>query len=115
MPSLPLRHGETFIKILAPFAPHLCEEIWEIYGHKESISKELYPEYNKEYLKEDTFEYPVSFNGKLRFKVELPLDMENEDIEKTVLEHNNAERWLAGKQVKKVIIVKNKIINVVIS
>ena len=107
--------GETFIKILSPFAPHLCEELWEIYGHKESISKELYPEYNKEYLIEDTFEYPVSFNGKLRFRVELPLDMENEDIEKTVLEHENAEKWLAGKQVKKVIIVKNKIINVVIT
>ncbi|UCH14730.1 MAG: leucine--tRNA ligase [Bacteroidales bacterium] len=107
--------AQTFIKILSPFAPHLCEELWELYGHKESISKELYPEYNKKYLIEDTFEYPVSFNGKLRFRVELPLDMENAEIEKTVLEHKSAEKWLAGKQVKKVIIIKNKIINVVIA
>jgi leucyl-tRNA synthetase len=107
--------AETFIKILSPFAPHLCEELWEIYGHNESISNEPYPEYNKEYLKEVTYEYPVSFNGKLRFKVELPLDMANEDIEKTVLKYKSAEKWLAGRKVKKVIIVKNKIINVVIT
>jgi leucyl-tRNA synthetase len=103
----------TFIKILSPFAPHLCEEIWEKYGNTESISKESFPEYDEEYLAEEVFEYPVSFNGKLRFKVELPLDMENIEIEKAIKEHENAQKWIAGKQVKKVIIVPKKIINVV--
>jgi leucyl-tRNA synthetase len=105
----------TFIKILSPFAPHLCEEIWEKYGNTESISKESFPEYDEEYLAEEVFEYPVSFNGKLRFKVELPLDMENIEIEKAIKEHENAQKWIAGKQVKKVIIVPKKIINVVVA
>ncbi len=107
--------ASTFIKILAPFAPHLCEEIWEKYGNSESISKASFPEYDENYLVEEVFEYPVSFNGKLRFKVELPLDMENGEIEKAILEHNNSHKWLEGKQVKKVIIVQKKIINVVVA
>ncbi len=107
--------AEAFIKILSPFAPHICEEIWQKYGNGESISKESFPSYNKEYLVEDTYEYPVSFNGKVRFKIELPLDMENEDMEKAVLAHKNAEKWLVNKQVKEVIIVKSKIINVVVA
>ena len=105
----------TFVKILSPFAPHICEEIWERYGNSESISKESFPEYNEEYLEEEVFEYPVSFNGKLRFRVELPLDMENEEIERSVLGNTSAQKWLAGKQVKKVIIVQKKIINVVVA
>jgi leucyl-tRNA synthetase len=107
--------AETFAKILSPFAPHICEELWQIYGHNESISREQFPSYNKDYIIEDTYKYPVSFNGKLRFKVELPLDMENEDIEKTVLGHDNARKWIENRQVKKVIIVKNKIINIVVA
>jgi leucyl-tRNA synthetase len=107
--------AELFVRILAPFAPHICEELWQKYGHGESISKEQFPSYNKDYIIEDTYEYPVSFNGKLRFRVELPLDMENEDIEKTILAHNNARKWIENRQVKKVIIVKSKIINIVVA
>ena len=107
--------ARDFIKILSPFTPHICEEIWEIYGNSESINKECFPEFNDEYLKEEICEYPVSFNGKLRFKVELPVDMLNEEIERTILEHEKAQKWLTGKQVKKIIIVPKKIINVVIA
>ena len=69
-------------EVLSPFAPHIAEEIWELYGNKGSIAKESYPGYNEKYLASDTFEYPVSFNGKLRFKIELPVAMAIPEIEK---------------------------------
>jgi leucyl-tRNA synthetase len=103
-----------FIKVLSPFAPHIAEEIWEIYGNKGGIAKEGYPVYDEKYLASDTFEYPVSFNGKLRFKIELPVDMAIPVIEKSVLAHPNARKWVEGKQLKKIIVVPNKIINVVV-
>ncbi|MDT8400656.1 MAG: leucine--tRNA ligase [Bacteroidales bacterium] len=106
--------AKTFAKILQPFAPHLAEELWESYGNKKSLAYEEWPMVDEEYLVEATFEYPVSFNGKLRFKLDLPLDMENNDIEKTVLSDERASRWLAGKKPRRIIIVKGRIINVVI-
>jgi len=106
--------ASQFAKILAPFAPHLAEEIWEIHGHSPSVARQPFPDYNEEFLKEDVCEYPVSFNGKLRFKLELPLDMPVEDIEKHVVEHESAQKWLAGGPPKKVIVVKGKIINIVV-
>ena len=84
--------ASTFIKVLSPFAPHICEEIWEKYGNTGSISKESFPEYNEEYLEEEVFEYPVSFNGKLRLKVELPLDMMAEGWSLFHLNHINDVR-----------------------
>ncbi|MBP1669241.1 MAG: leucyl-tRNA synthetase [Bacteroidetes bacterium] len=106
--------ASRFIKVLSPFAPHIAEEIWEIYGNKGSIATEEYPAYDEKYLASDTFEYPVSFNGKLRFKIELPVDMAIPEIEKSVLAHPNARKWVEGKQLKKIIVVPNKIINVVV-
>jgi len=106
--------ASQFAKVLAPFAPHLAEEIWEIHGHSPSIARQPFPDYNEEFLKEDVCEYPVSFNGKLRFKLELPLAMPVEDIEKHVIEHESAQKWLAGDPPKKVIVVKGKIINIVV-
>ena len=106
--------AETFAKILSPFAPHMCEELWSIYGNKESITLTEWPKVNENYLKESSFEYPVSFNGKMRFKIELPIDMNPADIEKAVLENDNAARWIEGKTVRKVIVVPNKIVNVVV-
>ena len=106
--------AEIFTKLLSPFAPHLAEELWEILGNKPSIANEKFPVYNEEFLKEDTFVYPVSFNGKLRFKIELSLSLEKEEIEKAVLNDKRAERWLDGKKPGKIIIVPRRIVNVVV-
>jgi len=106
--------AEAFIKCLSPFAPHLAEEIWQIYGHNNTLAYEPFPDYNEEYLKEDYFEYPVSFNGKLRFKIKLPVDMSEEEIKKTILSYDLSQKWIANKEVKNIIVVKNKIINVVV-
>jgi leucyl-tRNA synthetase len=104
-----------FIKVLSPFAPHIAEEIWQLYGNRKSIAHESFPEYDEKYLKSDSFEYPVSFNGKLRFKIELPVDMPVAEIEKSILEHQVAKKWIEGKQIRKIIVVPNKIVNVVVA
>ena len=103
-----------YIKVLSPFAPHIAEEIWAIHGNKGSITDEKFPGYDEKYLQSETFEYPVSFNGKLRYKLELPVNMTVPEIEKSVLAHAGSVKWIEGKQVKKVIVVPNKIINVVV-
>ena len=106
--------AETFAKILAPFAPHMAEELWSMYGNKETLAYEQWPEVDENLLKEDTYEYPVSFNGKMRFKTEIALDMPKDEIEKIVLADERAQRWLEGKIVRKFIFVPMKIINVVV-
>jgi leucyl-tRNA synthetase len=106
--------GETFAKILSPFAPHLGEELWEMLGHKQTLAYEKYPDVETKYLEEETFNYPVSFNGKKRFEMELPKDMPTSEIEKAALTNPASEKWLEGKTPKKVIIVPNKIINIVV-
>lgn len=106
--------AETFAKILSPFAPHLGEELWSIYGNKETLAYEPWPKVDESLLQEDSFEYPVSFNGKMRFKIELPVDMPQPEIEKAVLSDFKAQKWLEGKTVRKFIFVPKKIINVVI-
>ncbi|MFC2087492.1 leucine--tRNA ligase [Bacteroidota bacterium] len=105
---------EIFAKLLSPFAPHLAEEIWGICGHSESLANEMWPQVNHAYLKEEIFEYPVSFNGKLRFKIEMPLDASQEEVEKEALNHEKAQKWIEGKEIKKVIVVPKKIVNVVV-
>ena len=104
----------TFARILHPFAPHLAEELWELYGDNESLAYKEWPEVNEDYLKEETFEYPVSFNGKLRFKLELPLEMHNDEIENAIISDKRSARWLAGNKPRKIIVVKGRIINVVV-
>ncbi len=106
--------AETFAKILAPYAPHLAEELWQLYGHNETLAYESWPEVDESLFVESTFEYPVSFNGKMRFKIALPIDMPNAEVEKAVLEHESSARWLEGKTPKKIIVVPKKIINVVL-
>ncbi|WP_299581503.1 leucine--tRNA ligase [uncultured Sunxiuqinia sp.] len=106
--------AETFARILAPYAPHLAEELWSLYGNKQSLTYEPWPEADQSLLVEDTHEYPVSFNGKMRFKLELPLDISREEVEKTISTHELSQRWLDGKTPKKVIYVPKKIINVVV-
>ena len=104
-----------FVICLAPFAPHISEELWqEALGKEGSVSDAQWPELNEEYLKEDAFPYAISFNGKARFTLEFPAEASREDIEKAALEHPNSARWMDGKTPKKVIVVPRKIVNIVI-
>jgi len=105
---------EPLTVLIAPYAPHLAEELWQLLGHNESVVDAAYPEYNEEYLKESNFSYPVSFNGKMRFKIDLPVDMGKEEVEKAVLAAEEAQRWLEGKTVRKIIVVPKRIVNVVV-
>lgn len=100
--------------LVSSYAPHIAEELWSLLGNKESVTKATFPEYNAEYTVENTFEYPVSFNGKMRFKLTMPKDAAVKDIESAVLTAQESQKWLEGKAPKKVIVVVNKIINVVI-
>ncbi len=106
--------ARNFIKVLSPFAPHMAEEIWSMLGGKNTLAYESWPAFNEDYLKEDLFEYPVSFNGKLRFKIELPLTMPKDEIIKIVLADPRAEKWLEGKAPSNIIVVPGRIINIVI-
>ncbi len=105
---------EPLAVLLSPYAPHITEEIWEKLGHNESISTAEYPVHNEEYLTENSFEYPVSFNGKMRFKISLPVDMPKDEVEKTVLATDDAKKWIGDKTVRKVIVVPKRIVNIVI-
>jgi leucyl-tRNA synthetase len=104
----------TFTKILSPFAPHLAEELWLHQDHAKSIAYEPWPEVNEEYLREETFEYPVSFNGKLRFKIELPKTLGKDEISKIVLADERAKKWLETGTLGNIIVVPNRIVNIVI-
>jgi len=101
------------VVVLAPYAPHIAEELWEVLGNEPGISSAKFPEFNADFIREDSFEYPVSFNGKMRFKLELPKDMPQQEIEKQVLVDERSKKWIEGKQVRKIIVVPNKIINIV--
>jgi len=100
--------------LVASYAPHIAEELWSLLGNSGSVSMASFPEFKPEYLVENTFEYPVSFNGKTRFKLELPAGLSIPEIEKAALEAKESEKWLQGKPPKKVIIVPKKIINIVV-
>ncbi|MDE5845564.1 MAG: leucine--tRNA ligase [Muribaculaceae bacterium] len=105
---------ESFLIVLAPFAPHITEELWHVLGNKGSIFDAAWPKYNEDYLKESTVKMAVSFNGKARFTIEVPADMSKEDVEKVALSDEAASKWIDGKTVKKVIVVPGKIVNVVV-
>lgn len=105
---------EKFVVLLAPFAPHICEELWQVLGHTGSVCDAKWPEFNEEYLKEDSVNYTISFNGKARFTLTFSVDATNEEIQKTVLENENAQKYIEGRTPKKIIIVPKKIVNVVL-
>lgn len=105
---------EPLTIILSPYAPHITEELWEQLGHQESISYASFPQWKEEYLVENTFEYPVSVNGKMRAKLTFALDAPREEIEKAVMAEEQVTKFFDGKAPKKIIIVPNKIINVVV-
>lgn len=90
------------------------EELWALLGHDKTLAYESWPEADERLLVEEQFEYPVSFNGKLRFKLELPLDLPVAEIERSVMENERTQRYLEGKALRKIIVVPGKIINVVL-
>lgn len=105
---------EPLVRLIAPFAPHMAEELWQLMGNKKTVHHSPYPDFDEQYLVEDSFEYPVSVNGKLRTKIDLPLNLPKEDIEKEVLANDVVLKWMDGKQARKVVIVPGRIVNVVV-
>ena len=105
---------EQLVVPLSPFAPHVCEELWHKLGHTTTVCDAQWPTFNEEYLKEDSVNYTISFNGKARFTMEFPAETNNEDIQLTVLSDERALKWTEEKTPKKVIIVPKKIVNIVI-
>ena len=106
---------KTLVVTLAPFAPHVCEELYEQLEGEGSVCDAPWPAFNEEYLKEDSVTYSISFNGKTRFTMELAADMDNAAIQETVLANENTQKYIDGKTIRKVIVVPKKIVNIVIS
>jgi leucyl-tRNA synthetase len=104
---------EPLAILISPYAPHIAEELWEMLGHQESISTAPFPKFMPEYLVESSKEYPISFNGKTRFMMTLPLDLTKEQIEEIVLNDERTIKQLEGRKPNKIIIVPGKIINLV--
>jgi len=104
---------EPLLILISPYAPHIAEELWSMLGHATSISTLAFPDFDASHLVESSKEYPISFNGKMRFTLELPLDMSKEDIEAAVMAHEKTQHYLEGRTPKKVIIVPGKIVNIV--
>ena len=104
---------EPLTALIAPFAPHIAEELWHALGHETTVCDAEFPKFNPDYLVENSFEYPVMINGKLRFKQEYALDMSQDDIAKDIVTTEGAQKWLEDKAPKKIIVVKGKIINIV--
>ena len=100
--------------LISSYAPHIAEELWSLLGNTESVTKADFPVFNVDYTIENIFEYPVSFNGKMRFKLELALGLSVPEIEKAVIEAPESAKWLEGKAPRKMIVVPGKIVNVVI-
>lgn len=106
--------AQNFAKVLAPFAPHLAEELWQMYGGTESLAYEPWPVCDESKLVDDTVIYPVSFNGKRRFEMEFPKSATADEVQATVLADERTIKWLDGKPTKKIIVVPGKIINIVL-
>lgn len=106
---------EQLVIVLSPYAPHIAEELWEILGNeKGTVTQQSFPEFDANHLVEDSFEYPIQINGKVRTTISFPADMSKEDIEKGVLANENVIKWLEGNAPKKLIVVPKRIVNVVI-
>lgn len=104
---------EPLLVLISPYAPHIAEELWEKLGHSESISTAPFPKFEEKYLVESSKEYPISFNGKMRFTMDLPLDLSKDEIEAAVMANDKTKAQLDGRTPKKVIVVPGKIVNIV--
>lgn len=102
------------VRLIAPFAPHIAEELWEALGHTTSVCDSEWPEFNEEYLKENSITYSISFNGKTRFTMDFPLDATSDQIQQAVLANEKTQSYIDGKDIRKVIVVPKKIVNIVL-
>lgn len=105
---------EPLLICLSPYAPHITEQLWKDLGHNESIAFAAFPDFNEAYLVDDAINYPVSFNGKVKFNLELPATLTVEEVEAEVRKHENTLKFLDGKEPKKVIVVHKRIVNMVV-
>ena len=105
---------ESLVVLLAPFAPHIAEELWHQLGHETTVCDAEWPAYNEEYLVEQSVSYVISFNGKARYNLQLPVGISKEEAEKAALENELSQKWMEGKTVRKVIVVPGKIVNIVL-
>lgn len=105
---------EQFLTVLSPFAPHICDELWEKAGHTSSIALANWPKFNEKHLVEDSKNYPISINGKTRTNIELSLSLSKEEVEAAVLANDEVQKWLDGNTPKKVIVVPGRIVNLVV-
>ncbi len=113
--SLNQKDIELFLKILSPFAPHITEELWWTFDHKNSIFNESWPKYNPKLILKESFELVIQINGKVRDKVEVAYDISEDEAKRIVLEREKVQRWIKGKRVKKTIFVAGRLINLVVS
>ena len=105
---------EPLCVMISPYAPHIAEELWHLLGHETSVVNAAFPEYDESKTVENSFNYPISFNGKMRFNMELPVTMNADEVQAAVLAAPEAAKWIEGKQVRKVIYVPKKIVNIVV-
>ncbi len=105
---------EPLAIMISPYAPHIAEELWHQMGHNDTVVNQRFPEFNEKNVVENTFLYPVSFNGKKRFDLELPLDIKQDEVQNAVVNAPEAKKWLEGVTIRKVIFIPKKIINVVV-
>ena len=105
---------EPLVVLLAPFAPHIAEELWHVLGHDTTVCDAPWPKWNEEYLKESTTRYAVMIKGRPRFNLDVPAGTEAAEVERLALTHEAAAKWLEGNAPKKVIVVPNKLVNIVL-
>jgi leucyl-tRNA synthetase len=111
--ALPMVYMEGLVKLLSPIIPHVAEEIWQIMGHEETITYEAWPTYDESKLVQDTVQVILQVNGKVRSKVEVEKDLDQAELEKIALADERIQQWTAEKDIKKVIVIPNKIVNIV--
>src|SRR5690606_34210237 len=105
---------EPLVIALSPFAPHISEELWSKLEHSESVHHAPFPEVNPEWIREKTKKYPIAINGKTREELEFALDMEESELAKALLAHERVQKWVQGKEPKKIIYVPGRMINIVL-
>ncbi len=113
--KLPREAAETFVKLLAPYAPHLCEELWEILGKKDTLAYEQWPSYNEDFIKSSEVEVLVQIAGKPKARIMMPAEADAQEMEKIALENDDVKNAIAGKTVRKVICVPGRLVNIVAS